>query len=184
MAKKVLFVVGSSREKSFNMQLAKIAEKYLEGKAEVSFLSYGDVPFMNQDAEFPAPKAVARVRKAVMEADGVWFFNPEYNYSYPGVVKNLVDWLSRPLVEGDFSSGTAILKKKVTLSGVSGASAAKGSREKLDELLHKVRADVYPGSETGVALDRSAFMSNVLTLSDKSRNELESQADAFLTFLG
>ena len=41
---------------------------------------------MNQDIEFPAPEAVARVRKEVAEADGLWFFTPEYNHSYPGAV--------------------------------------------------------------------------------------------------
>ena len=42
---------------------------------------------MNQDIEFPAPEAVARVRKEVAEADGLWFFTPEYNHSYPASSK-------------------------------------------------------------------------------------------------
>ena len=47
------------------------------------------------------PGPVARVRREVVGSDGVWFFTPEYNYSYPGLLKNLLDWLSRPLVKGD-----------------------------------------------------------------------------------
>lgn len=55
MAKKILMVVGSFREKSFNRQLAHTIESVIGGRADVSFLEYADVPFMNQDAEVPEP---------------------------------------------------------------------------------------------------------------------------------
>ena len=56
--KKVLLIVGSMREKAFNRQAALMAQKMLEKKADVSILSYEDLPQMNQDIEFPAPEAV------------------------------------------------------------------------------------------------------------------------------
>lgn len=71
MAKKILFIVGSLRKQSFNRQLAEKAAEIVRGRADVSFLEWTDVPFFNQDAEFPVPMAVARVRKAVQEADGI-----------------------------------------------------------------------------------------------------------------
>ena len=89
--KKVLMIVGSMRKKSFNRQLAAIAAELLRGKAEVSFLEYADIPYMNQDIEFPVPEEIARVREEVSRADGIWIITPEYNYSYPGVLKNLLD---------------------------------------------------------------------------------------------
>ena len=101
--KKILMIVGSLRNNSLNMQLAKIAEEMLAGKAEVSFLDYADIPFMNQDIEYPAPESVSRVRQIVMEADGIWFFTPEYNSYIPGVLKNLLDWLSRTLQPNDMN---------------------------------------------------------------------------------
>ena len=58
----ILFIVGSLRRESYNRQLAKQAEQLLQGKAEVSYLDFADLPFMNQDIEFPAPAAVQRVR--------------------------------------------------------------------------------------------------------------------------
>lgn len=79
MAKKVLLVVGSLRKNSFNRQLAQEIEKLINDRAEVSYLSYSDLPYMNQDIEFPAPKEVERVRREVESADGVWFITPEYN---------------------------------------------------------------------------------------------------------
>ena len=79
----------SLRKQSFNRELSVMVKGMLQGKAEVTELDYSQVPFINQDEEYPAPQAVADARKAVAEADGVWIFSPEYNYSYPGHVKNL-----------------------------------------------------------------------------------------------
>lgn len=56
---------------------------------------------MNEDIETPAPEAVKRARDAVKFADGIWFFTPEYNHFFSGVLKNLIDWLSRPISENE-----------------------------------------------------------------------------------
>ena len=66
--KKVLMIVGSFRKNSFNHQLAKQAEQMLEGKADVSFLEFSDLSFMNQDVEFPPPKSVARAKRKMRPA--------------------------------------------------------------------------------------------------------------------
>ena len=94
--KRILMIIGSLRKESFQRQLAQLAQEMLGERAEVAFLDYTQVPFFNQDMEFPVPLPVAQVREAVSRADGVWLFVPEYNHSLPGVLKNLLDWLSRP----------------------------------------------------------------------------------------
>ncbi len=180
--KKILFVVGSMRKESFNRQRANIIAEELKGKAEVSFLSYGDIPFMNQDIEFPTPEEILRVRSEVEGADGLWIFTPEYNSSYPGVLKNLLDWLSRPHKPNDYANGSSVTDKKVAISGVAGKSAAAGSRGKLKDLLEIMGMKVME-TQVGVTINPEAWANNELTLSDDKKEELNKQSEEFLKFL-
>lgn len=75
---------------------------------------------MNQYLEVPVQPSVAMVRKEVKEADALWIFTPEYNFSFPGVLKNLLDWLSRPMDMSNFQNPSATLGKKVAISGCGG----------------------------------------------------------------
>lgn len=183
--KKILFVVGSFRQQSFNKQLAAEAEKLIGNRGEVSYLDYVDLPFINQDIEYPAPVAVTRVREAVALADGMWIFSPEYNFSFPGHIKNLIDWLSRPLDPINKSLPLAINRKKIALSGAGGGAATARCRQKLSELLKLpyINADVMDSPQTGVALDQEAWTNGIFTLSDKNKADLAAQTEAFLDYL-
>ena len=180
--KKILFIVGSLREGSFNRQLAREAEQMIGASAEVTYLDYTDVPLINQDIEFPEPETVARLRAAVKEADALWVFTPEYNFSYPGHVKNLFDWLSRPLVAGDYDTPTVINGKKVALSGAGGKMATAKCREKLTELLTFIKATVLE-PQTGIALNIEAWTEGRMILSDEQRAALKAQVEALLNIV-
>jgi len=182
--KKILFIVGSLRRNSFNRQMAKKAEAFLAGKVEVRYLDYSDLPFMNQDIEFPAPAAVARVREETAAADGVWIFTPEYNYSYPGALKNLLDWLSRPFKPNDYASPTAISGKKVAICGAAGKSECANSIGKLLPLLEMLRTEPMKEPLTHIAIPPEAWQTDRLTLTEEQLNALQAQAAAFLTMLG
>ena len=181
--KSVLFVVGSFRAKSFNRQLAREAEKLLSPRCRVAWLDFADVPFLNQDIENPAPAAVARVRDAVRAADGVWFFTPEYNFSYPGLLKNLLDWLSRPADPADRASPSVLAGKKCAVSGVGGRNATADCRAKLADLLAFVKADQCRDRECGFAVAPAAWTTDDLALPDEQRAALAAQAAAFADFL-
>lgn len=84
---KIAAVVGSLRKASLNRQLAEAAAKLCSDDIVFEILDYQDIPFMNEDIEFPAPAAVKRLRAQLEEADGIWFFSPEYNHSYSGALK-------------------------------------------------------------------------------------------------
>lgn len=180
--KKILIVVGTLRKNGFNLQLAHRIEDIIGDRAEASYLDYAQLPYMNQDLEDPELPAVHDVREAFRAADGVWFVSPQYNGFMPGHVKNLIDWLSRPL-PGQGRDSVVISGVKATVSGAGGRSATAQMREKLDELLKFVGADLMEEHETGVALPGESWGSGELILSDEDEANLKAQADAFLGFI-
>jgi NAD(P)H-dependent FMN reductase len=95
---KILALVGSLRAASINRQLADLAAKTApEGVAVTVFDGLGDLPFYNEDIDNEnVPTSVVALRKAAGEADAALVVTPEYNGSIPGVLKNAIDWLSRP----------------------------------------------------------------------------------------
>lgn len=164
-----------------NLQLAKAAKKIVEDAgSEFAILDYSDVPFMNQDIEVPAPEAVRRVRKSVTSADGIWIFTPEYNHSYPGVLKNLIDWLSRP-VEG--TTPQVLGGKPVAISGVTkGVSGTGLAQEHLLPLLSCLNMDIMQVPRLLIPRAGSQMHGDTLALTD-SLPFLEQQAAAFLKFM-
>ena len=177
--KKILFIIGSLRAKSFNRQLANEAMKIIGDRAEVSELNFNDLPRMNQDIENPEPMVVARIRKTVSEADAIWIFTPEYNLSYPGHLKNLLDWLSRPVIPMDYGTPTCINGKPVAISGAGGKAATASSRAKLTELLAFIKAEVIP-EQIGIAVPAEAWGTDVLILTDEQKAELKVLADKLI----
>ena len=104
---KVLALVGSLRGASINRQIAELATEVApDGIVVTIFEGLGDLPFYNEEiddvmnAEAPALAPVAALRAAAAEADAALVVTPEYNGSYPAVIKNAIDWLSRPFGDG------------------------------------------------------------------------------------
>ena len=178
--KNILMIVGSLKKNSFNRQLGREIECLLHGKANVSYLEYGDLPFLNQDIEYPVPESVAKVRSAVQKADGIWILSPEYNYNIPGVLKNLLDWLSCPMDPCDRHSCSAAKSKPVSIASAAGKSAGIGLRKNLKTLLEIMSMKVIGEEGTGYVLDAEAFRSGILNLSDTERADLRAHAETFL----
>ncbi len=99
---KVLALVGSLRAASINRQLAELAvDTAPDGVTVTLFDGLGELPFYNEDIDIddlPAP--VVALRAAAADADAALVVTPEYNGSIPGVLKNAIDWLSRPFGNG------------------------------------------------------------------------------------
>jgi chromate reductase len=92
---KVFAIPGSLRRGSHNRRLLEAAATVAPPGMQVSVGDLAGVPPFDEDLE-PGPGAVAALRAEVRGADGLLIATPEYNQSFPGVLKNAIDWLSRP----------------------------------------------------------------------------------------
>jgi NAD(P)H-dependent FMN reductase len=104
---KVLALVGSLRAASLNRKIAELAvEVAPDGVAVTLFEGLADLPFYNEEiddvmnTDAPPLAAVDALRTGAADADAALVVTPEYNGSYPAVVKNAIDWLSRPFGDG------------------------------------------------------------------------------------
>ncbi|HEX9834624.1 MAG TPA: NADPH-dependent FMN reductase [Mycobacterium sp.] len=99
---KVLVLVGSLRQASINRQLAELAvETAPAGMRLALFDGLGELPFYNEDIDnSDVAEPVVALRQAAADADAALVVTPEYNGSIPGVLKNAIDWLSRPFGNG------------------------------------------------------------------------------------
>jgi chromate reductase, NAD(P)H dehydrogenase (quinone) len=95
-AVKILGVAGSLRRDSYNRSVLRAAIELAPAGAQVETFELDDIPIFNQDHEQNPPAAVVEFKLRIREADAILFVTPEYNYSIPGVLKNAIDWASRP----------------------------------------------------------------------------------------
>ncbi|MFJ4835300.1 NADPH-dependent FMN reductase [Streptomyces sp. NPDC088747] len=112
MSVHILALVGSLRAGSHNRQLAEAAVKLAPEGAEVEvFEGLAEIPFYNEDidVEGDVPAAAARLREAAARTDAFLLFSPEYNGTIPAVLKNAIDWLSRPYGASGFSGKPTVV---------------------------------------------------------------------------
>ena len=91
----VVGISGSLREKSYNALLLQAAMELAPQGMRIRTASV-DLPLFNEDIEQDKPESVVQLRSQIASADAVLIVTPEYNYSVPGVLKNAIDWVSRP----------------------------------------------------------------------------------------
>lgn len=127
---KIAVFVGSLQKDSYNKKLAKTMEQLAPEKMEFNYVDL-NLPLFNQDIEAAAyPQDAQALKDIVMSADAVLFVTPEYNRSIPGVLKNAIDWASRPYGQSAFTG------KPVGMVGVS--SSPVGTAIAQSDLRHIV----------------------------------------------
>jgi len=104
---------GSLRKGSYNKALLRAAAELIPGHAELELFDLEGIPLFNADLEQSPPETVREFKAGVRAADALLIAAPEYNYSIPGVLKNAIDWGSRPYGDNCFED------KPVAIMGAS-----------------------------------------------------------------
>ena len=135
---KLLGIAGSLREGSYNRSLLRAAREVLPEGVELVECEIGGLPFYDGDVEAAGdPEPVAALKNAIRDADALLIATPEYNRGVPGVLKNAVDWASRPPL------GSPLTGKPVALMGAStGRGGTALAQQQLREALEFPRARV------------------------------------------
>lgn len=127
---KILGISGSLRKESFHTKLLKAAAAMPFPGAEITIAGIGELPLFNQDWEMNPPDAVKEFKNKIKESDAILFVTPEYNYSVPGVLKNAIDWASRPYGDNTWAGKpVALMSGSVGLQG--GAKAQYHLRQSM-----------------------------------------------------
>ncbi|WP_031047442.1 NAD(P)H-dependent oxidoreductase [Streptomyces sp. NRRL F-5650] len=156
MSVRILALVGSLRAGSHNRQLAEAAVRLAPEGAEVHlFEGLAEIPFYNEDidVEGSVPAAAAKLREAAGDAQAFLLFSPEYNGTIPAVLKNAIDWLSRPFGAGAFT-GKPVAVVGTAFGQYGGVWAQDEARKAVGIAGGKVIEDIklaIPGSVTRFA---------------------------------
>ena len=119
---KFLGFVGSLRKESFNKALMRAAANLLPDKVALEVFDISTFPSFNQDLEKNPPLVVAEFKAKIRDADAILIASPEYNYSIPGVLKNAIDWASRPYGDNAFK-GKPVAIMSASIGALGGARA-------------------------------------------------------------
>ena len=173
----ILAIGGSLRRASFNRGLLLATQEILEGRAEVEVISLADIPLYDDDVRLVGyPEPVERLRGQIERADALLIGATEYNFGPSGVLKNAIDWASRP-------PGPPLLGKPFGLVGAStGGFGTVRSQLALRQILLFVQALGYP-SGLHVSGAAELFDERGRLTDEETRRKLSDYLDGYLAFL-
>lgn len=115
---KILGIAGSLRQHSYNKSALRAAAELVPIEAEIEIFDIAGIPPFSEDDERNPPSRVIEFKQKIRAADGILFVTPEYNYSIPGVLKNAIDWASRPYGDSAWTGkGAAVMGASVGALG-------------------------------------------------------------------
>ncbi len=171
----ILGLAGSLRKGSFNRAILKIAQKTISDNAILEIFELDKIPPFNQDLEKNLPESVAELKEKIRSADAILFVTPEYNKSIPGVLKNAIDWASRPHGDNSWNS------KPVAIIGASaGMLGTANAQYHLRQVC--VNLNVYPLNRPEVMIANVAdkFDSEGNLIDQKTRDKIKELLDALI----
>ncbi len=176
---KIAMMVGSLRQGSYNMMLARHMQNRYQDRLEIDIINI-DLPLFNDDhnKEENRPSVVRAFHEKIEAADAIIFVSPEYNHATSGVLKNAIDWGSRP------AKGTKGLNNKVALITTASTGKTAGARAYVNLLaiLNTMAIKQLPGHEIMLSSVHTLF-DEYGTLSDQSTVAfIDKVIDAFIEY--
>jgi chromate reductase len=179
MSIRVAGIPGSLRAGSLNKALLRAAVELAPAGMEIkTYTGLGDIPPYNEDVFVKGdPEAVAVMKAAITEADAILISTPEYNYGVPGVLKNAIDWASRP-------AGKSVLNRKP--AAIMGCSPGLGGTIRAQHALRQtfVFTETYVMLQPEIKIPAAAplFDSSVRLIDENTRQHLKKFLDAFVVW--
>ena len=175
----VVGLVGSLRRGSINRALMRAAIGSAPGNLRITPREIGELPLYNADLEKEVvPSVVAELREGVRRSDGLLVATPEYNHGVPGVLKNVIDWLSRPV------SDSALDGKVAAIIGASpGLTGTVRSQVQLRQVFASTNTHVLLRPEVLVAHAHEKFDANGQLTDTKTRELLRALLERYVALL-
>ena len=179
MAKKlkILGIAGSLRQASYNRGTLRAAVELCPDGAEIEIFELDGIPGFDQDQEADPPAKVAEFKKKIRDADAILFVTPEYNYSMAGVLKNAIDWASRPYGDNAFDG------KPAAIMGASiGSIATARAQYHLRQVM--VFLNMFPVNRPEVMIANAGerFDDEGNLTDEKTRKHVEGLLEALITW--
>ena len=173
---RILGISGSLRERSYNRALLKAAAELAPENVEIEEFDLREIPHYDADVEAAGdPEPVAKLRAAVAEADALLFATPEYNRGTSGVLKNAIDWLSRPAL------ASVLRWKPVAIMGAStGRGGTRNAQAQVRDALLFPGAVLVTEPEVAIPLAWERFDENGELTDERMRKALRELLDALV----
>jgi chromate reductase len=167
-------LTGSLREGSANRGVLRAARDLLPADARLEILALDTLPYYTMDLEADEPASVRRFKEQLHQADAVLIATPECNGSIPGVLKNALDWASRPF-------GQSVLAGKPTaITGAGGRGGTARAQEHLRQILTRFGVAVLEAPEVSIANSWEKFAPDGQLQDETTRDHLRLLVTALL----
>ncbi len=164
---RILGIAGSLRRESYNRAALRAALELVPAGARLETFELDSIPGFNQDEEQRPPARIVELKSRIRAADAILFVTPEYNYSVPGVLKNAIDWASRPHGDSAWSG------KPAAIMGASiGAIGTARAQYHLRQIM--VYLNMFPINQPEV------MIGNAATRFDKDGNLTDETTKTFI----
>jgi chromate reductase len=176
---KVAVLVGSIRPNSTNLQFARALEKLALGRLQFDFIDLGALPFYDETLWNDPPPAVVDLKRRITAADAVLFVTPEYNRSIPGVLKNAIDWPSRPFGHSVWEGKPAAI-----VGATAGQSGTAQAQAHLRSILPVLGVTLMGRPEVYQTLKPGMIDADHLITDERTRDFLRNWVDAYVAWIG